>query len=287
MKQAVAFLGPSGTYSEIAAKQLFAAGVLYVPCETLDVAVKAVLRGAATAAVLPVENSTEGSVHRTLDLLTAEPLAIRQEWLLPVHHQLLSKAKSVLDITDVWAHPQALAQCRAWLTSKLPIAKLHAANSNGEAAQLAADDPSAAAIASAEAAELYSLRILASNIEDSKHNTTRFIVVTQASSAGLTINAAKPTSHDKTSLVCSLPNKAGSLYGLLGIFAKHKVNLTKLESRPLPNTDWDYLFYIDCDGHMGSANIKRALQEVETYAVFYKMLGSYPIAKQPLDGKVK
>lgn len=280
MKQAVAFLGPSGTYSEVATKQLFGAGVLFVPCETLDVVVKTVLRGAATAAVLPIENSTEGSVHRTLDILTGEPLVIRQEWLLPVHHQLLSKAKNIVDVTDVWAHPQALAQCRAWLAGKLPVAKLHAANSNGEAAQLASDNPSAAAIASEEAAELYSLRILARDIEDRKHNTTRFIVVTQAPAGSQIAGATKPTTHDKTSLVCSLPNKAGSLYGLLGIFAKHKVNLTKLESRPLPDTEWDYLFYIDCDGHAAEGGLKKALQEIEAYAVFYKLLGSYPKMKR-------
>lgn len=280
MKQAVAYLGPSGTYSELAAKQLFGAGVLFMPCETFDVVVKAVVRGAATAGVLPIENSTEGSVHRTLDLLTREPLAIRQELLLPVHHQFLSKAKNMVDVADVWAHPQALAQCRGWLTANMPAARLHAAKSNGEAAQLAAGNTAAAAIASEEAADLYGLRILARDIEDNKRNTTRFIVVAQAPAAGPLTGAAAPSRHDKTSLVCSLPNKAGSLYGLLGIFAKHKVNLTKLESRPLPDTEWDYLFYIDCDGHAAEGGLRKALQEIEEYAVFYKLLGSYPKTKR-------
>jgi len=279
MKQAVAFLGPSGTYSEIASKQLFGTGVLYVPCETFDMVVQAALRGVASVGVLPLENSTEGSVHRTLDLLTNEPLVIRQELLLPVHHQFLSKAKNIADITEVWAHPQALAQCRNWLTTNMPAARIHAANSNGEAAQLAADNSAAAAIASAEAAELYSLRILAKDIEDSKHNTTRFIVVAPVPATNPLAGATPPSRNDKTSLVCSLPNKAGSLYGLLGIFARHKINLTKLESRPLPDTEWDYLFYIDCDGHAASANLKKALQEVEAYTVFYKLLGSYPRGK--------
>jgi chorismate mutase/prephenate dehydratase len=224
--------------------------------------------------VLPIENSTEGSVHRTLDLLAATDLTLQRELVLPIRHQLLGKAKAYADVTDVWAHPQALAQCRAWLVQYLPNAALHAARSNGEAAQLAAGNLHAAAIAGEAAAGLYGLHVLAKDIADNPHNTTRFVCLgaTQPPASG----------RDKTSLVCSLPNKAGSLYGLLGIFARHQVNLTKLESRPLPGKAWDYFFYIDCDGHASDKNLSAALEEVQAYALHYKLLGSYPCAEEGL-----
>lgn len=239
-------------------------------CQTLDDVVRAVEEGRAEFGVLPIENSTEGSVHRTLDLLAATDLTLQRELVLPIRHQLLGKAATYSDVTDVWAHPQALGQCRSWLARCLPAATQHAARSNGEAAQLAATSPHAAAIASETAAGLYDLRVLAKDIADDPHNTTRFV----------SLGADQPvaTGRDRTSLVCSLPNKAGSLYGLLGIFAKHQVNLAKLESRPLPGKAWDYLFYIDCDGHTTDDNLAAAFKEVRAYAAHYKLLGSYPRA---------
>lgn len=294
MKQRVAFLGPAGTYSEAAAQRYFSAAgaaIELVPCETFDAVVAAVEQGKATAGVLPLENSVEGSVQRVLDLLAGTQLIITGELVLPIWHCLWSRAASLQDITEVWAHPQALAQCRAWLEKNLPHAAQHAARSNAEAAQLAGKTPHAAAIAGERAGELYGLRALAKRIEDNPRNTTRFVVVGAAAApaTGAAGSAAaahameapsgpEPTGNDKTSLVCALPNSAGSLYGLLGIFAKHQVNLTKLESRPLPDRLWEYRFYIDCDGHAAESKLAAALQEVEQYAAEYRLLGSYPKA---------
>jgi chorismate mutase/prephenate dehydratase len=271
MKRIVAFLGPRGTYSEAAARRLFGEAE-HVPCETFDDVVKAVERGQATVGVLPIENSTEGSVHRVLDLLAETEQVIQAELVLPIHHQLLGKAKAYAGVTEVWAHPQALGQCRAWLAAHLPHATQHAARSNAEAAHLAAAHPQAAAIASESAAELYDLHALAKNIEDNPHNTTRFVAIGPV--------AAPPTGRDKTSLVCVLPNRAGSLYGCLGIFAEHGINLTKLESRPLPESMWDYRFYIDCDGHVTEETVAAALAAVKAYAVQCRLLGSYPKAQE-------
>lgn len=249
---------------------MFGDGAQLVACQTLDDVVRAVEEGRAEFGVLPIENSAEGSIHRTLDLLAATNLTVQRELVLPIGHQLLGKAATYADVTEVWAHPQALGQCRNWLARCLPAATQHAARSNGEAAQVAAASEHAAAIASETAAELYNLHVLAKDIADDPHNTTRFV------SLGTGQPAA--TGRDRTSLVCSPPNKVGSLYGLLGIFAKHQVNLTRLESRPLPGKAWDYLFYIDCDGHVADDNLAAALKEVQTYTAHYKLLGSYPRA---------
>ena len=262
----VAYLGPEGTYSETAARQLYA-GAKLLPCETFDAALAAVEQGEADACVLPIENSTQGSVHRVLDLLAKTGLTIQAELVLSIHHQLLGGAASLQAVAEVWAHPQALGQCRAWLAKNLPAAEQHAAHSNAAAAQLAVGNPHVAAIAGVAAAAYYKLHTLATDIEDDHRNTTRFVAVGTA--------ATKPTGHDKTSLVCSLPNQAGSLYGLLGIFARHSVNLTKLESRPLPGAVWEYLFYIDCDGHSQDKAVAAALKEITQYAAHCKLLGSY------------
>ena len=269
MKQTVAYLGPAGTYSETAARQFFN-GAAYVPCDSFEAVITVIEAGKATDGMLPIENSTEGSVHRTLDLLAQAEVTIKGELLLQIHHQLLSKNSSLDQIAQVWAHPQALAQCRRWLAENLAHVDQHAAPSNAAAAQLAAEHGHAAAIAGTEAATHYDLHTLAQNIEDDPRNVTRFVAIgTQAS---------QPTGKDKTSMVCSLPNRSGSLYQLLGIFAKHKVNLNRLESRPLPDAVWEYLFYIDCDGHVTDANVKQAIKEAKDYALFWKLLGSYPRA---------
>jgi chorismate mutase/prephenate dehydratase len=267
-KHIVAFLGPSGTYSEAAAHQLFGGEATYKPCDTFDEVIAHVEQGKATTGVLPIENSIEGSVHRVLDLLADTRLNLQAEVVVPIHHQLLSLGLSLTDVKEVWAHPQALGQCRVWLAKCLPHVAQHAARSNAEAAQIAASKPHAAAIAGKTAGELYGLHVLVKDVEDNPRNTTRFVAV----GAGV----PKPTGDDKTSLVCSLPNQAGSLHGLLGIFMQHGINLTKLESRPLPDGMWDYRFYIDCDGHAEDGNVAAALKEVRAYAVEYRLLGSYP-----------
>lgn len=268
----VAYLGPEGTYSEEAAVRFAGSSSEFVPCPTIDDAVQAVQSGQADIVVVPVENSTEGAVHRTLDILLETNLKINGEVLLPIHHQLLGKQAELSEVQEVLGHPQALAQCRQWLAKHMPHATLVPVSSNGEAAKRAAKDPVKAAIAGTRAAHIYALPVLGANIEDSAGNTTRFLV--------LGSQELPATGYDKTSLVCSIPNRAGSLHKLLGIFAKHHINLTKLESRPAATAPWEYVFYIDADGHRLDKDMAEALQAVQEHAGMTKMLGSYPKAAQ-------
>lgn len=267
----VAYLGPEGTYSQEAAMQFAGSTSVFVPCMTIDEVFLTVQKGNADIALVPVENSSEGTVHRTLDLLLESPLHIIGEVMLPIHHQLLGTQKDVHDIKEVIAHEQALAQCRQWLAKHLPHAVLTPVSSNGEAARQAAKSQTKAAIASRLAADIYKLPIIHANIEDTASNTTRFLAVgTQK---------VPPTGHDKTSLVCSVPNRAGSLNELLSILAKAHINMTKLESRPGGHELWEYVFYIDMDGHQQDTPIAKALNELQALTTFTKVLGSYPKAR--------
>lgn len=266
----VSYLGPVGTYSEEAARKRFGTAATLVPCASIDEAVRTVEGRAADVAVVPIENSIEGSVGRTLDILLTTSLQICDEIQLPIHHQLLAKGGTLQDITEVVAHPQALAQCREWLTRHLPQTTQTAAASNGEAARLAGEQTGRAAIAGTRAAHLYGLSVLAASIEDDPSNTTRFLVLGAATST--------PTGADRTSLVCSVPHKAGSLQEVLGIFAEQGVNLVKLESRPAPQGLWEYMFYIDIDGHQDDDMIACALGMLKERATFVKIIGSYPKA---------
>lgn len=264
----VSYLGPEGTYSEEAARSRFGAMAALMPSTSIDDAVSAVEKGNADVAVVPIENSTEGSVNRTLDLLLKTSLQACDEIRLPIRHQLLSNEGQLGAITEVVAHPQSLAQCREWLARHMPSAILRAVASNGEAAWIAAREAGRAAIASKRAAKLYGLTVLAANIEDDPANTTRFLVLGAA--------ATEPTGTDKTSLVCSVPNKAGTLHGLLAILADHGVNMVKLESRPARHGLWDYVFYIDIDGHRDDEHVAVALDLLQKQAAFVKIIGSYP-----------
>lgn len=264
----VSYLGPAGTYSEEAARKRFGVPAELLPCATIDEVVKAVEQGGANVAVLPIENSTEGPVNRTHDLLLETPLKIIGEINLPIHHQLLSKAKSLQEVETVAAHPQALAQCREWLQKNVPNVTHQAMESNALAAQAAKDDPSVAAIAGKLAADEYGLPALATNIEDDKANTTRFLVLGNT--------PTPPSGNDRTSLVCSVPNKPGSLGKLITILSDAGINMTKLVSRPSPTGLWDYVFYIDVDGHQDDAPIAKALDKLQSQALFVKILGSYP-----------
>lgn len=266
----VAYLGPKGTYSEEAALKLGGTTSEYIPCATIDEAIRAVEHGESDLAIVPAENSTEGTIHRTLDLLLTSPAHITGEIMLPVRHQLLTQARSLKDIQRVAAHPQALAQCQQWLAAHVPHAKLSTSNSNAEAARQASQDAFMAAIASLRASEIYTVPILATNIADASTNTTRFLVLGN--------QVVTPSGNDKTSLVCSLPNKAGSLHKFLGIFAEKSINITKLESRPAESGLWDYVFYIDIDGHQTDAPVVQALTAADEHAALVKVLGSYPKA---------
>lgn len=266
----VAYLGPEGTYSQEAATQFAGSTSAFIPCVTIDEAFLAAQKGSADIALIPVENSSEGAVHRALDLLLDSSLHVVGEVMLPIHHQLLGKQKEIEDIKEVVAHAQALAQCREWLTKHLPSATLTPVNSNGEAARQAAKSQTKAAIAGRLAADIYKLPVIRANIEDVADNTTRFLAVGS--------HAIPPTGHDKTSLVCSVPNRAGSLHALLGIFARAGINMTKLESRPGRYKLWEYVFYIDIDGHRQDASPATALGELQTVTTSTKILGSYPKA---------
>jgi chorismate mutase/prephenate dehydratase len=266
----VAFLGPEGTYSQEAAVKHFGGATPLAPCSSIDEVFLRVEEGAVGYAVVPVENSSEGAIGRTLDLLLATPARICGEVNLPIRHCLMSKSKSKASIRKVYSHSQSLGQCQRWLARNLPHAEIIAAVSNAEAARLAARERGAAAIAGKTAAELYGLTLLARNIEDEPNNTTRFLVLGQQDAA--------PSGRDKTSLILSARNIPGAVHELLTPLASNGVSMTKLESRPARTALWEYMFYVDIEGHELDANVAKALAELERKASFLKRLGSYPAA---------
>ena len=268
----IAYLGPTGTYSEEAALHFESSGAArYIPYATISEVIQAAENSKVDGAVVPIENSTEGSVSQTVDALKVTSLQIAGEFYLPIRHQLISKAAKLEDVIHVMAYPQALAQCRHWLETYTPHAAQHATTSNARAAVLARKDANVAAIASARAASLYGLDILAPDIEDNPGNMTRFLLLSR--------KGAPITGNDKTSFICSVADTSGSLYELLGILAKHSVNMSKIESRPAHDTPWQYLFYIDIAGHRTEDPVKHCLKEVAEQAATFKLLGSYPRAK--------
>mgnify|MGYP006281855467 FL=1 len=226
--------------------------------------------GAANYGVVPIENSTEGSISRTHDLLFATSLRICGEVLLPVHQCLMSKSGKSSGVKKILSHSQSLAQCHRWLNQHHDKAKQIPVVSNAEAARLASKDASAAAIASKTAAAVYGLKIIAANIEDEPQNTTRFVVISP--------DDAGPSGQDKTSLVMSTRNAPGAIHSLLTPLAEHGVSMTRLESRPARTGRWEYLFYVDIEGHQQDANVAQALRELAEKAAFLKNLGSYPAA---------
>ena len=269
----IAYLGPAGTFTQQAAIKHFGHAAHALPCNTIDECFRMVEARQADYVVAPVENSTEGSVGRTLDLLSISPLQACGEVVLRIHHHLLSKqplGKSA--ICKVYAHAQALAQCHEWLSRNLPDAVRISVSSNAEAARLAAEstEVGVAAIAGQTAAEIYGLDKLADSIEDEPNNTTRFLVLGHQDTS--------PTGHDKTTLVISTPNKAGAMTCLLQPFSEHSISMTKFESRPSGSGLWDYLFFIDIEGHQTDATVMAALKDLENRASFVKVIGSYPLA---------
>lgn len=267
----ITYLGPEGTFTQQAAKKHFGHAAHTVACGTVDESLRMVEARQADYAVAPVENSTEGSVGRTLDLLVSTPLKACGEVTLRIHHHLLSNSAHISNIEVVYAHAQALAQCHHWLNKHLSdrIRRV-AVSSNGEAARLAKEQPKAAAIAGQMAAEIYDLHKLASNIEDEPNNTTRFLVLGEQETT--------PSGHDKTSLIVVAPNKAGTLNRLTEPFTRAGISMSKFESRPSKTGLWDYLFFIDIDGHHQEPKIQATLKELEDCAIFIKIIGSYPIA---------
>ncbi|HEY2990671.1 MAG TPA: prephenate dehydratase [Candidatus Binatia bacterium] len=266
----IAYFGPEATFTHMAARERFGSSSAYVPKPSIADVFQEVGQGRADYGVVPIENSTEGVVTHTLDMLVEADVKICAEVFLEIHHYLLSRSGQAEDIRQVVSHPQALAQCRRWLASNFPKVEVNEASSTAQAAHMAASDPTLAAVASKLAQELYGLEIVEANIEDQASNVTRFFVI-----GGQT---PRPSGADKTSIVLSVKDEVGVLHRMLDPFAKNGINLTKIESRPLKQKPWEYLFFLDLEGHIDDARIQRAIKKLEKSCLFIKILGSYPCA---------
>ncbi len=266
----IAFLGPLGTFSESAATKHFGHAGRLLPQDSIDDVFREVESGHAHYAVVPVENSTEGAVGRTMDLLLSTPLKICGEVVLRIHQNLLSRETDFAKITKVYSHAQSLAQCHEWLNRMLPHAQRISVGSNAQAAQKAAEEAGTAAIAGEAAAARYDLPKLVENIEDEPNNTTRFLVLGRYD-AGI-------SGRDKTSLIMSAPNRTGALHELLLPLSTAGVSMSRLESRPARNALWEYVFYVDIEGHREDGAVKAALEQLAARAAYLKILGSYPVA---------
>lgn len=266
----VSFLGPDGSYTQAAALKQFGHSVKTIPVNAIDEVFREVESGNADYGVVPVENSTEGMVNHSMDMFVNSPLNICGEVQLRIHHQFLSSAENIKAVKRIYSHQQSFAQCREWLNANASGIERIVVNSNSEAARLASKEEGAAAIAGETAGELYNLQTLVKNIEDDPENTTRFLVVSKQKTL--------PSGNDKTSLLLSTPNKPGALYGLLEPFQKYGVSMTRVESRPSRRAVWDYVFFVDIDGHVDDEVVRKALTEVKTGATMFKVLGSYPKA---------
>ena len=268
----VSYLGPEGTFSEQAVRKHFGGGVEAIAAASVDDAFRRCESGAVQFTVVPVENSTEGAVGRTLDLLLLTPLRICAEIELRVQQNLLSRMPGIESIKKIYSHTQSLAQCNTWLGQNLPKAERVPVGSNAEAAQRASKEAAAGAIASEAAGERYGLTVLARSIEDDPNNTTRFLVLGRLDPAS--------TGKDRTSLVMSAENKPGAVHALLSPLAEHRVSMTRIESRPsrARSALWEYVFFIDIEGHQKDAGVSRALDALKARTSFLKILGSYPVA---------
>jgi chorismate mutase/prephenate dehydratase len=269
----VAYLGPAGTFSELAALGFFGSSIVRVACGSIDEVFRTTSAGAADFGVVPVENSTEGVVARSLDLFLTTPLFIIGETSLAVRHNLLRRDNSLDGIEAVCAHPQALAQCHGWLSNHLPHVERRPVSSNAEGARMAGSDPRLAAIASDRAGSEYGLHVLAPAIQDDPHNRTRFAIVTDPARHP----QPQASGHDCISLVVSVTNRPGAVHDLLVPLKEHGVSMTRFESRPARSGQWEYYFYIDLQGHPDQPHVASALRELRGACAFFKVLGTYPI----------
>ena len=266
----VAFLGPEGTFTQDAACKHFGHSVRAVPMAAIDEVFREVESGAVNYGVVPVENSTEGMISHTLDMFINSPLHISGEVQLRIHHQLLSTGDSLDAVQRVYSHQQSLAQCREWLDHNLPGVARQAVSSNAEAARMASESPGTAAIASHAAGGIYHLHVLAANIEDEPDNTTRFLIVGTRN--------VPPSGDDKTSLLLSAANRSGALLDLLKPFSANDINMTRIESRPSRRGVWEYVFFVDIEGHVDDPRVSKAIAGLREMATAVKVLGSYPRA---------
>lgn len=265
----VAYLGPVGTFSEQAVYRHFGMAINALPCNSIDEVFRATEAGTADFGVVPIENSTEGAINRTLDLLMRTPLTISSEISIPIQHNLMTLNGKMDGIRAICAHSQALAQCQGWLNQYYPNILRHAVSSNAEAARMASEDNGVAAIAGEMASRHYGLQVVSAHIQDESQNRTRFAIIGR--------EETDPTGKDQTSLLVSVQNKAGAVYKMLEPFEKYGVSMTRLESRPAKTGNWEYYFFVDLEGHVREEKIKQALSELQDRVVYLKVLGSYPI----------
>jgi len=266
----VAFLGPEGTFTQAAASKHFGRSIRALPLRAIDEVFREVESGNADYGVVPVENSTEGVVNHTLDMFLASPLKICGEVALRIHHHLMGPVEDLDAIERVYSHQQSLAQCREWLDVNLPGRERIAVSSNAEAARGVMAKERSAAIAGDCAAELYAVPILVRNIEDDPSNTTRFLVIGH--------QAVKPSGDDKTSLLVASRNEVGSLHRLLEPIARNGLTMSRIESRPARRDIWEYVFFIDLEGHVEDAKVAQTLDELSQEATLFTVLGSFPKA---------
>ncbi|PYJ81587.1 MAG: prephenate dehydratase [Verrucomicrobia bacterium] len=263
----IAYLGPEATFTHQAAIRRFGSSLRYGPQKTITDVFAEVSKNRADYGVVPIENSTEGVVTHTLDMFVDSDLKIVSQIVLRVQHCLLSNSRKT-QIKKLFAHPQALAQCRAWVQNNLPRVEIIETSSNARSAELASTEGDTAAIAGLLAAEKYGLRVVEYDIQDNAANATRFLVLGR--------QCSPPTGRDRTSLMISLVDKVGALHRALAAFRRHRLNMTKIESRPSKRKAWEYFFFIDCDGHVSDHRVAKAIAELEQQCSFVKVLGSYP-----------
>lgn len=269
-EMAIAFLGPEGTFTQAAALKHFGHSIKTIPFTSIGDVFREVESGAVSYGVVPVENSTEGVINHTLDEFMTSSLNICGEVILRIHHNLLSNENDLSSIKKVYSHQQSLGQCRKWLDANLPDVELVDVSSNATAAQMASSEKNVAAIAGETAAEIYNLNMLVPNIEDEPDNTTRFLIIGKRETPA--------SGEDKTSLIISTPNRAGALLSILEPFAKNNISMNRIESRPSRRGAWDYVFFVDIDGHENDENVKHALDELAKVATMVNVLGSFPKA---------
>lgn len=265
----IAYLGTQGSYTHLAASKKFGARVTYVACESIPEVFQKVEYGDCDYGVVPIENSIEGAVTPTFDLLVDTELKACAQIMLRISHNLLARTRNLKDIRHIYSNSQVFGQCRNWLLHNMPRAGHILVDSTTEAAKRASKEKKAAAIASSLAAKVYRLPIVKSNIQDIAHNMTRFLV--------LASKDTPQTGRDRTTILFSIKDKVGALHAMLTPFAKNRINLTKIESRPAKKKAWDYYFFVDFEGHRLDKNVKKALGQLEGMCKYLKVIGSYPV----------
>ncbi|MEW6162479.1 MAG: prephenate dehydratase [Nitrospirota bacterium] len=267
----VACLGPLATFTHLAALRHFGSSASFLPVESIKGVFDAVESGKAEFGVVPIENSNEGVVSSTLDLFMDYDLKVSAEVMLDISHNLLSKSGDKAKIKKIYSNPQATAQCRRWLESNLPGIPILESTSTAKAAELSSQDDEAAAIASELAAKVYDLHFVEKNIGDSKHNFTRFLVISK--------EFPLKTGRDKTSIMFSIKDRPGALHNILTPFKRAKINLTKIESRPSKRKAWEYIFFVDMEGHIDDRKVRKAIDNIKDNCLYVKILGSYPYGR--------